>query len=220
MKVLKNILIVKSLLILTLVYSFSIGCSSNTKRLKNDIAIKDSKINELENEKNQIQSEKDELSRKIRIIKNKEIESNRIKSFAKNSLTDTEIEIYIKDDGVVSLTLPTSYFDPGKVSLKKSAKSDLTKISFLIKQHFHNKVIRIEGHTDNQPIKRKKDKFKTNWELSTARAISVLYYFINECGVNPENIYIAGFGEHSPIADNNTKEGRNQNRRVEIVIIP
>jgi chemotaxis protein MotB len=75
----------------------------------------------------------------------------------------------------------------------------------------------IEGHTDNDPIK--KSGWKSNWELSTARALSVLHY-LSEQSVNEPRLSAIGYGEYRPVASNDIKDGRQKNRRVEIVILP
>jgi len=75
--------------------------------------------------------------------------------------------------------------------------------------------ITIEGHTDNRPIRSK--RFPSNWELSAARATSVLRLFI-QCGYNPKKLSAAGCGPYRPIAPNTTPEGRAKNRRIEIII--
>ena len=75
----------------------------------------------------------------------------------------------------------------------------------------------IEGHTDNQPIKR--SGWKSNWELSTARALSVLHY-LSEKSVAEPRLAATGYGEYKPVATNDAREGRQKNRRVEIVILP
>jgi len=76
----------------------------------------------------------------------------------------------------------------------------------------------IEGHTDNQPIQY--SGWKSNWELSAARALSVLHYLADEKGVAPVRLSAIGYGENQPVASNDTKEGRKENRRVEVVILP
>jgi chemotaxis protein MotB len=75
--------------------------------------------------------------------------------------------------------------------------------------------ITIEGHTDNRPIRTK--RFPSNWELSAARATSVLRLFI-QCGYNPKKLSAAGCGPYRPIASNDTPEGRAKNRRIEVII--
>jgi len=76
----------------------------------------------------------------------------------------------------------------------------------------------VAGHTDNVPVKRG-GRFDSNWELSTARATTVVELMVRE-GVPPDQLAAAGFGEHDPIASNETPEGRQQNRRLEIMLMP
>ena len=76
--------------------------------------------------------------------------------------------------------------------------------------------VQVEGHTDNVPIST--DRFPSNWELSAARAASVVRLF-GENGIDPERLAVMGMGEHQPIADNDTAEGRNRNRRVLVVVL-
>lgn len=74
----------------------------------------------------------------------------------------------------------------------------------------------VEGHTDNVPIRTA--RFPSNWELSTARAISMARYFMDAGGLHPKRISVAGYAEYQPIAPNDTPEGRQRNRRVELFI--
>jgi chemotaxis protein MotB len=77
--------------------------------------------------------------------------------------------------------------------------------------------IRIEGHTDTVPIRTA--RFPSNWELSTARATSIISYLVQTYGIDPDSLSAAGYGEFRPIASNDTPEGRARNRRVDIVIL-
>ncbi len=82
-----------------------------------------------------------------------------------------------------------------------------------------NREITIEGHTDNVPISKKDvGMYKTNWELSATRALSVLHYVSKRSNANPARLGAVGYGEFRPVASNDTEEGRALNRRVEIVI--
>ena len=108
--------------------------------------------------------------------------------------------------------------DPGKAQLKKESLYILDKVAKVLKKDIPSSYrISIEGHTDNQPIKY--SGWKSNWELSCHRALSVLHY-LEKKGVNPSRLSATGFGEYHPVASNETEEGRALNRRVEIVIIP
>jgi chemotaxis protein MotB len=75
----------------------------------------------------------------------------------------------------------------------------------------------VEGHTDNVPISSK--KYRSNFELSAARAFSVINYFINTEKMSPEKFSTFGYGEYRPVSSNDTEEGRAKNRRIEINII-
>ncbi len=77
-------------------------------------------------------------------------------------------------------------------------------------------AVRVEGYTDNQPIRTA--QFPSNWELAAARAGSVVHELIDS-GVEPQRLAVVGYGEHQPVADNTTIEGRNANRRVLLVIL-
>jgi len=94
----------------------------------------------------------------------------------------------------------------------------LDKVSAVLKVNMGGFNIGIEGYTDNVPIKH--SNWKSNWELSTARSLSVLHYLVNEKGISPERLSAIGFGEYRPVSLENTREGRKLNRRVEIVIQP
>ena len=91
----------------------------------------------------------------------------------------------------------------------------MDKVAAVI-QNIRNPV-RIEGHTDNVPIATR--RFPSNWELSTARAVQVLKYFIAAGEIDPSRLSAVGYGEAKPVLPNNTPENRTKNRRVEIVLV-
>jgi chemotaxis protein MotB len=106
-------------------------------------------------------------------------------------------------------------FDPGKVDLKQESIKILHEIALILKET-NNEVI-VEGHTDNIPITG--GLFKSNWELSVARGMEVIRYFIDKEGLRPERFASAGYGEFRPVLSNDTEENRAQNRRIEINIL-
>lgn len=121
------------------------------------------------------------------------------------------------DAGRIVINLPNNVlFDSASANLNTDGQDALTQIGDALKQ-FSDRRFQIEGHSDNVPIK--SARFPSNWELSTARALSVVH-LLTEMGVTPENISAAGFGEFRPRADNETEEGRKLNRRIEIVMLP
>ena len=110
------------------------------------------------------------------------------------------------------------FFDSGKATLKKEGKEVLKKVGDALKG-YENKIIRVVGHTDNVKMaKSLQATFPTNWELSVARATSVVR-FLQEVGIPPERLLAAGRAEYDPVAPNDTPEGRQKNRRIEIMLL-
>lgn len=139
------------------------------------------------------------------------------------------IEAYIKENSLedqihvadlpkgISITLSDRFlFDTGKADLKSGSAKTLAKLASLFGQL--DTVISIEGHTDSQPIGRL-SKFKDNWELSGARALSVLRFFVDKEQLDPQHFQYAGYADTRPAADNDTAAGRQKNRRVEITVL-
>ena len=111
-------------------------------------------------------------------------------------------------------------FDSGQSHVKPAGLKVLKQVSDILK-NVTDKQIRIEGHTDNVPIGAKlKERFPTNWELSTARATSVVRYLIEEGGVDRATLSAVGYADTRPLAGNDTEEGRTANRRIEIALYP
>lgn len=110
------------------------------------------------------------------------------------------------------------FFDSGRAKLKPGGKDVLKKVAEALKG-YESKVIRVVGHTDNVPVaKPLRATFPTNWELSVARATNVVR-FLQENGVPPERMVASGRSEYDPVAANDTPEGRQKNRRIEILLI-
>lgn len=128
---------------------------------------------------------------------------------------DGEVEEEIAgDERWVEITLPSSVlFKSGDAKLSEEANTHLASISEELAKH--EKIIRVEGFTDNVPIIG--SKYDSNWELSAARAAAVVKYFAQE-GIEPARLSAAGYGEHQPVADNRTAQGREENRRIVIMV--
>jgi len=105
-------------------------------------------------------------------------------------------------------------FDLGSAELTPQALGFIDKVATILVAA--NKHVRVEGHTDNVPIHTA--QFRSNWELSTARASSVIRYLIEKFNFSPELLSASGYGEYRPISPNDTIENRAKNRRVEFVI--
>jgi chemotaxis protein MotB len=127
------------------------------------------------------------------------------------------IDVKIDKRGLVISLLNSVFFDSGSAQIKEEAKSVLNNVALEIKKSFPGNRIRIEGHTDPDPISTA--VFPSNWELSAARAASVVRYFIRQFKMDKEQFSAVGYADSIPIASNDTREGKQNNRRVEIVIL-
>lgn len=120
-------------------------------------------------------------------------------------------------NGQMVLQLPSGIlFASGKGKLSTGGKAALQEVLNILLE-FKDRRFMIAGHTDNVPIKTR--KFKNNWQLSTARAVSVVEFMV-QSGFEGKNISAAGFGEFDPVAANDTNENRQLNRRIEIILVP
>ena len=111
------------------------------------------------------------------------------------------------------------FFDSGRADIRDSGKRTLDKLVGVLK-NVTDKQIRVEGYTDNVPIAPDyRWKFPSNWELSTARATTIVRYLQSQ-GIDPALLKATGYGEYNPVASNETAEGRQQNRRIVVLLVP
>lgn len=134
------------------------------------------------------------------------------------SLVDTgKLKVTFRQ-GQMVLELPSGVlFSSGQAKLSSGGEAALQEILNVLTE-FKDRRFMIAGHTDNIPIKSR--KFKSNWLLSTARAVSVVVYMTEKSGFEATKLAATGYGEFAPVADNENDEGRAQNRRIEIILVP
>jgi len=126
-----------------------------------------------------------------------------------------EIEMRVTPEGLVVSLREVGFFNSGDAILLVDGQNTLTRIAGILNEKgFH---IRVEGHTDNIPIHT--SRFRSNWELSTARATEVVSLLIERHGFDPEQVSAAGYSQYRPIASNDTEDGRKSNRRVDLVVV-
>jgi len=126
-----------------------------------------------------------------------------------------EVALRTAPDGLVISLREIGFFDTGSAQIKDDSAPAFSRMASLLQQHKYR--IRIEGHTDNVPVHN--SQFKSNWELSTARATELIRLLIVKYSYAPERLSAVGYAEYHPIATNDTPEGRAQNRRVDVVIL-
>jgi chemotaxis protein MotB len=125
-----------------------------------------------------------------------------------------DINIQVTDNGLLIQLGDKILFDVGNAELKPNAHPLLDIVGKTIRKHA--RTVLVSGHTDNIPIKT--PQYPSNWELSSARAISVVKYLIDYDGVPPELLAATAFSEYKPIVPNTTPENQRKNRRVEFLV--
>ncbi|HNV86308.1 MAG TPA: OmpA family protein [Candidatus Omnitrophota bacterium] len=169
--------------------------------LNEDLARLNSDLAALQRSKDDLLKTKEDLERKL-----------------KAELGGGDLTLTMGDRGVVLTVLDRVLFDSGKAEIKDSAKPTLDKVASILGQDAVDNMIYVEGHTDNVPIRH--SGWKSNWELSTARATEVIHRLSDGGGIEPKRLVACGYGEFHPVASNDTAATRQKNRRVEIVVSP
>ncbi|GLI39881.1 OmpA family protein [Geobacter hydrogenophilus] len=193
---------------------------SKTDTLSQSVADLRQKVTDLEAENTRLKAEIAEI-RKAREEKVREVSKtyedllDRMKGeIAQGQVTISELKGKLTVNMVDAIL-----FDSGKAEVKQGGMEVLAKVVDILKG-VQDKMIRIEGHTDNvQIVGNLTKRFPTNWELSAARAINVARYLQGQ-GIDPTVLVAVANGEYRPVASNDTEEGRAKNRRIEIVLVP
>jgi chemotaxis protein MotB len=133
-----------------------------------------------------------------------------------NQVATHTVSIQMGRDGLVISLREAGFFNSGSATPKPESLPTLRQISAALGRTPYD--LRIEGHTDNVPIHTA--EFDSNWELSSARATRIARTFLGLKAMPPERISAAGYAEFHPVASNDTAEGRNRNRRVDLVVLP
>ncbi|MDY4812001.1 MAG: OmpA family protein [Muribaculaceae bacterium] len=143
------------------------------------------------------------------------LSTNLTRSLDSSELKDVDVKVL---KGVVYISLADNMlFKSGSYEISPNAMDILDKIAKIIKDYKNYSVL-VEGNTDNVPINR--PNIRNNWDLSTLRASSVVQVLQNKFGVDPSRLTAGGRGEYNPVASNDTPEGRQLNRRTQIIITP
>lgn len=133
-----------------------------------------------------------------------------------NQISTHAVSIQMGRDGLVISLREAGFFSSGSATPKPESLPALRQIAASLGHTPYD--LRIEGHTDNIPIHTA--EFDSNWELSSARATRIARFFIDLKAISPERISAAGYAEFHPVAVNDTADGRAENRRVDLVVLP
>ncbi|MCP4302218.1 MAG: OmpA family protein [Gammaproteobacteria bacterium] len=157
----------------------------------------------------------DALDRELKEIRETRDHARRLRMALKEELERGNVSIQTEGMKVIVHIMENASFDSGMADLRKGFLPALTKIGELIDNN--SGEVTISGHTDNVPISN--DRFRSNWDLSTSRAVSVAHDLLQVSKLSPENIIVTGHADTRPRAPNDSVQNRAKNRRVDIAIV-
>jgi len=189
---------------------------------KTDLTLR---IETLEKEKELITKQLEKKIAAISTEKEKEIDKlkgtyDELVSGMKTEIEQGQIKITKLVDRLSVSMVDKILFPSGRTEISPEGLKVLERVGNVLK-NTKDKVIRVEGHSDNIPISGKlKKTYPTNWELSSARATNVVRFLQEKVEIEPKNLRAVGMSEYHPVASNKTPDGCSQNRRIEITLIP
>jgi len=141
--------------------------------------------------------------------------ANKVKTAVKKEGMDEAIKVQVTESGIAIKLADPVGFESGSADLSPQLHGVLRDIAEIINDA-PTSLIRVEGHTDNVPIR--SARFPSNWELSSARALNIVRFMAHTGGVDPSRMSAIGYGEYRPVVPNTTPENRRTNRRIEIYV--
>src|SRR3954471_10972287 len=191
--------------------------------LSNKLASLGQDVSRLETERGNLGGELEQAQKRMEELRKAQAQAEaRAAQFRKlvtqfKTLTDAgKLQVEIRENRMIVRLGDKILFDPGKTDLKPEGKDALKQVTEVLKA-LPNRNFQIAGHTDNAPMK--SAKFRSNWDLSTARAVEVLNFMIG-AGMEAKRVSAAGYADQSPVAANDTPENKAKNRRIEITLVP
>lgn len=182
--------------------------------LREKLVLREDELKRLKADYEKLQKRKDEELTHLKTTYDELVEG------LKDEIEAGEVQIRRMKDRLSVNLVDKILFDSGKASVKPTGIKILRKVGAELAK-IEGKRIQIEGHTDNVPIGgRLKEKFPSNWELSASRALAVVRILQADVGIDPTLLSSAGYGEYQPAVSNETAEGKADNRRIEIVLLP
>jgi chemotaxis protein MotB len=139
----------------------------------------------------------------------------KLQSNLASELHSGKVQVRLEDRGLTISLREAAFFASGDAAVQPSSLPTLEKIALVVADLPNS--VRLEGHTDARPIHN--SRYRSNWELSTARAIAMLELLQSRFHISSERMAVAGYGENAPADTNDTEEGRAHNRRVDLVVL-
>jgi chemotaxis protein MotB len=205
-------------------------CKADLASTKNNLSTVEAERNKMKDELSSLGGQKEELAKKLgatakeieELRKSRAAAEARMKAYKdmvaklKSMIDSGKISVKNRRGRLVVQLSDKILFESGKTKLKVEGQTALEQLAGVLKD-IADRDFLVTGNTDNVPIKSK--QFKSNWELSAARAVEVVK-FLQEKGVDPKHLGAAGYSEYDPVGDNGTDDGKKENRRIEIVLMP
>ncbi len=197
--------------------------SADVNRKENALAEAEQSLSELNTELAQNKGEQEELKKQLEEInRQRELDSEhfaQLEKQLKKQLDESRFEIsQLKNRMTVIKLTSEVLFTSGSATIKPAGKDVLTLIAGTL-NNYPDRAIHVEGHTDSIPVG-DKSRYSSNWELSAARALAAVNHLQQTDSIDPKRMQIVGYGEFHPVASNDTAEGRQLNRRIEIKLLP
>lgn len=166
------------------------------------------------------EKQKSVLDLQNQVIKLLDDTKKSIETSLKDEISAKGVEIQQAEDKLKVVLLDKVLFDSGSIEIKEDGKKLLLILADTLRKNKTNHIV-VQGYTDNIPLGEKlRRRFPSNWELSAARAASVVRFLQEKGNLDPERLSIKAYGSRCPVASNRTEEGRAQNRRIEIILGP
>jgi chemotaxis protein MotB len=176
--------------------------------------------NELQQRNDELQKKEQALRDKERIIEEMASTRKRIEDSLKGQIASKQVKLETLEGKLKITFVDKILFNSGSAQINPEGQQTLLSLADTLKQAPEQLIV-VEGHTDNVGVGEALQKrYPTNWELSTARATSVVRFLQDKAGIEPTRLSAAGYSFYKPVADNDTEEGRAQNRRIEIILVP
>jgi chemotaxis protein MotB len=212
----------RNVLLVLLALGLAAGCGVPTEKyntLESEAKACRSDLSSATNASNQCQMQLSGLSQSNQQLAQKTQTYDSLVKSLETEIRQGKIKISEAKDRLTVNLIDKILFDSGSTKIKTEGREALKKVAEVLRD-VRDKRIQVEGHTDNVKVGPSlQGRYPTNWELSTARATSVVR-FLAESGVPTEKLNAAGYGEFMPVASNDSDEGRSQNRRIEIALVP
>ena len=180
--------------------------------LNNQLKAKEEMLRKEQADKDKLQAEIDALNKQIA-----DLQKPRIRTLGEVKTPYEGLEVRETERGMECTIVGKAMFKSGSAKLTKEGTEAVTKLAAYIRTEYPGKKLSVQGHTDNEPIRH--SGWKSNRELACARSLTVVTFLVAKQGFDPQGVHSASFGEYRPVAPNDTKEGRAQNRRATVTVL-